>query len=123
MPYMHDDTYDAGLNVIKNNATTLYICSQEPTTLAEATTTYKLGTKSSPSIAAPSDKAGGGRECVVSAITDGTVNTGGTGTHWALVDGTRLLATNALSASQVLTAGNPFTLASFAFSYNDAVTS
>lgn len=121
MPYMNDAVYDAGLDEIRTNATVLYICSQEPANLTEASTTYKLATKTTPSIAAPSDKAGGGRECVVSAITDGVVNNNGTATHWAICDGTRLLAANALLASQVVTAPNPFTLAAFAFSFNDAV--
>lgn len=121
MPYMNDEVYDAGLDEIRTNATTLYICSQEPTTRTEAMTTYALGSKATPTIAAPSDKAGGGRECVVSAITDGTVSSTGTATHWALIDGTRLLAANALSASQSVTSPNPFTLTSFAFSFDDAV--
>lgn len=121
MAYMNDAAYDAGLNEIKTNANALYICSQEPTTRTEAVTTYALGNKATPTIAVPSDKAGGGRECVVSAITDGTVTSNGTATHWALVDGTRLLATNSLSASQVVSTGNPFTLTSFSFSFDDAV--
>lgn len=121
MAYMNDAAYDAGLDEIRTNVTALYICSQEPTTRTQAVSTYGLGTKSSPTIAAPSDKAGGGRECVVSAITDGTVTANGTATHWALVDATRLLATNSLSASQVVSTGNPFTLTAFSFSFDDAV--
>lgn len=121
MPYMNDAAFDAGLNEIRTNVTTLYICSAEPTSRAEVTT-YALGNKSSPTIATPSDKAGGGRECVVSAITDGSVTADGTATHWALVDGTTLWATNALSSSQAVTTGNPFTLTAFSFSFDDAVT-
>lgn len=123
MAYMNDDVYDAGLNEIRNNATTLYICSQEPTTRAEAATTYRLGTKASPVIDAADDKVGGGRECVVGAISDGVVDAAGTNTatHWALVDGTRLLAANALVESQSVTSGNPFTLSAFAFGFEDAV--
>lgn len=122
MAYMHDACYDAGLDEIRTNATALYICSQEPTTRTQAVTTYALGSKTSPTIAVPSDKSGGGRECVVSAISDGSCSASGTATHWALVDGTRLLATNTLTSPQAVTNGNPFTLASFPFSFNDAVT-
>ena len=124
MPYMPDAAFDAMLNYIQDNVETLYICSQEPATYAEASSTYKLGTKSSPTVAEPSDKAGGGRECVVAAISDGTVDSSGTGTHWALAKDSatsELLATGELDTSQALTAGNPFTLASFAFGTPDAV--
>lgn len=121
MAYMIDSAYDAGLNYVRTNATALYICSQEPTTLAEATTTYALGSKSSPTINAPSNRSPNGRECVVAAISDGTVSADGTATHWAIVSGTELLATNTLTQSQAVTNGNPFTLAQFAFAFPDVV--
>lgn len=99
----------------------LYITSAEATTYAEAFTTYKLGTKATPTISAPADRSGGGREVVASAITDGTVDTTGTATHYALTDNSAslLLATGALSASQAVTATNTFTLTSFAIGIPD----
>lgn len=124
MAFITDSAFDAALNYIKDNVENLYLCSQEPTTVAEANTTYKLGTKGTPTIAAPSDRAGNGRECVVSAIADGTVNSSGTASHWALVKDSataELLATGQLNATQVLTAGNEFTLTAFAYSILDAI--
>lgn len=121
MATLGNNVFDQGLDYLDTNASHLYICSQEPTTYAEASSTYALGVKATPVIAAPADRSGGGRECVVSAITDGTVSATGTATHYALVNqtGTELLATGALSASQAVTNGNPFTLTSFAVGIPD----
>lgn len=118
--YLHNDVFDSGLSVLDTATTTLYICSQQPTTLGEATTTYALGNKASPSISAPSDAASG-RKVTVSAITGGSVTASATATHWAVVDATRLLATNNLAASQAVTSGNTFSLASFDISIPDPV--
>jgi hypothetical protein len=56
-----------------------------------------------------------GRLITSAAITDGTVTTSGTAAWWAATDETnsRLLAHGSLSATQVVTAGNTFTLGSF----------
>lgn len=110
---LHDNVYDNGLSHIVANVENLYICSQQPTTFAEASSTYKLGTKAAPSITGPTDGgAGGGRQVTVGAISDGTVNSDGTATHWALCDdsASELTATQALASSQAVTTGNPFTL-------------
>ena len=58
---------------------------------------------------------GGGRKVTVAAISDGSITGTGTATHYAIVDSTnsRLLATAALTASQSVTNGNTFTLATF----------
>jgi len=113
--YLHDRVFDNGLTVLDTEMDKLYICSAQPTTYTEAITTYALGVKNTPTVSAPADRTGGGREVTVSAITDGSVTASGTATHYAGVDSanSRLLATNALSASQAVTSGNTFTLTSF----------
>lgn len=115
MAFLHSDIYDKGLTELGTKANRLDICSQEPTTYAGATSTYTLGNKTTPTVSAPADRAGGGREVTVSAITDGSVTATAKATHWALVDtaGSRLLAAGSLSASQDVTSGNTFTLSSF----------
>lgn len=120
MASLHNDVFDNGLSEISAAANALHILSQEPITYANVAT-YTLGNKASPTIAAPADRSGGGREVVVSAITDGEVTGTGTATHWALIDSTtsRLLATAALGASQAVTDGNTFTLTSFAVGIPD----
>jgi hypothetical protein len=114
MPYLSPAGLDAALAVWAG-ADALYICSQEPTTFAEATSTYALGTKATPTIGAAGDRTPDGRKRTVAAITDGTVTATGTATHWALTtaSGSVLHATGALAASQAVTSGNPFTLGAF----------
>ena len=65
--------------------------------------------------------ADGGREVTASAISDGSISGSGTVTHYAIVDTTnsRLLATGSLSASQSVTSGNTFSLASFTIGIPD----
>ena len=110
-----DRVFDNGLTVLDTEANRIDITSAQATTYAEATTTFTLGNKTTPTISAPADRAGGGRKVTVSAITDGTVTATGTAAWIAIVDtaNSRLLATQALSASQAVTNGNVFTLPAF----------
>ena len=112
---LHDRVYDNGLTVLDTEADKLYIDSTQATTYTEAITTYALGVKNTPTVSAPADRTGGGREVTVSAITDGSVTGTGTAGFFALVDSanTRLLAAGPLSATQSVTSGNTFTLTSF----------
>ena len=115
MASLNDRVYDNGLTVLDTEASHLYICSQEPTTYAQASSTYALGVKATPTVGAPGARTPNGRKVTVSAITDGTVSATGTATHYSLADSTnsRLLATGALSSLQAVTSGNTFTLTSF----------
>ena len=124
MPFIDDAALDALLSDIDDNAEELHICSTEPTTYAEATSTYSLGQKTSLTVNAPSDRGGGGREIVIPAITDGVVDGTGTADYWAIVKASatsRLLATGDLSAPQGVSDGNTFTLTQFAIGVPDAV--
>ena len=109
--FLTDSSLDAALNYIKTNATVLHICSSQPANYA-GVAAVSLGTKTSPTIGSPVDGTSG-RKVVVSAITDGSVSATGTASHYAIVSGTELLAANTLSASQSVTNGNVFTLATF----------
>lgn len=122
MAFVADYVLDAALAKLDTEANRLDICTQEPTTYAEATSTYTKGNKTSLSVGAPADRSPNGRKVTVAAITDGSVTGDGTVTHWAIVDtgNSRLLATGALSASQAVTNGNPFTLAAFDIGIPDA---
>jgi hypothetical protein len=114
MATLNDRVFDNGLTVLDTEANKIVITSQEATTYAEANATYALGDSTSLSIGAPQDRAAGGREVVVAAISDGNVTGTGTATHYAIIDtvNSRLLATGSLSASQAVTSGNTFTLSS-----------
>ena len=113
--FLHDDVFDSGLNQLTSLTENLYICSTLPTTFTEASSTYKLGVKATPTGGAPGDRAGGGREVTISAITDGSVTASGTAGFYALTDDSlsKLLAQGDLASTQVVTNGNTFTLTSF----------
>jgi hypothetical protein len=110
MAVLHDDVLDNGLQALTDAASkVLHICSAQPSSFANVAS-VTLGNKTPPTVGAPQDGVTNGRRVVVSAITDGAVTGTGTASHWALVDGSRLLAANTLSAPQGVTDGNAFTL-------------
>ena len=111
--YINPEVFDGGLDYADVNGTRIDICSQEPTTYAEATTdaAFSLGNKTGINTGTTEAGATDGRRVIVPAITGGTVTETGTATHWALTDGAAILvATGALSATQGVSNGNPFTL-------------
>lgn len=112
MPFINDRLYDLGLNVLDTEANRLDICSSEPATFAAATTTVSLGNKTTLSIGAPAAGSPSGRKVTIAAFSDGTVTATGTATHYAITDtvNSRLLVTGPLSASQVVTFGNSFSI-------------
>lgn len=122
MALLADYILDLALSELDTATTTLYITNAEATTYTQASSTYKLGTKTSLSIGAPADRTPNGRKVTVAAITDGVVDSTGTATHWAITkSGTTLMATGALSASQSVTSGNTFSLGAFDIGIPDAV--
>jgi hypothetical protein len=112
--FINDTVLDQALAYIDNNCENLYICSAQPKTFAEASSTYKLGVKATPSIGTP-ENGTTGRKIVVAAITDGTVTATDTATWVALTDDSAslLLCAQALNAGQAVTSGNTFTLTKF----------
>jgi len=100
---------------VDTNATRLDVCTTEPTTYAEATSTYSKGNKTGINPNAPSDKGGGGREVVIPAISDGSCTGDGVVAYWALTNGSdTLILTGALASGQQVYNGNTFSLAQFA---------
>lgn len=118
---LHNDVFDNGLSVLDTATATLHICyTQQPTTLAEATTTYSCGNKSGISIGSPQDGTTG-RKVTVAAITGGSVTATQTAGWFAIVDATRLLAAGPLSSTQAVTNGNTFSLGAFDITIPDPV--
>ena len=120
MATLNDRVFDNGLSTLDLEANAIHVTSAEATDFANVSS-VTLGNSTSLSIGAPADRAGGGREVVVAAITDGSVTGTGTATHYAIVDtvNSRLLATSTLTASQSVTSGNTFTLSSVAIGIPD----
>jgi hypothetical protein len=114
MPYIDNYVFDAALAKLAE-ATHIYLCNADPDTYTEATATFDVGVKATPSVGSPADRSPTGRKVTVAAITGGTTTNTDTATHWALVDtgNTRLRSSGALSAPQAMTAGNPWSLAAF----------
>lgn len=114
MAYLSTHIYDNGLNELSGPDRVLHICSAEPTDFGNVSV-VSLGERSNPTINTPTNMSGGGREVVIDNVTDGSVTSTGTASHWALVDNTnsRLLASQLLTATQVVTNGNTFSLTSF----------
>ena len=91
---VHSDVLDASHDEVINNGNLMIACSAEPTTRAEAVSTYALADVA----LAPGDytKAAGdgtptGRKTTVGAKNSVLIDTGGTANHVAIVDATRLL--------------------------------
>jgi hypothetical protein len=113
MVFLSDSALDSGLSYLTSNGDQVDICSQEPTTYTEATSTYSLGEKTSATVGSPQNGDTSGRKVTIAAITDGDVTATDTATHWALSKTTataELLATQSLAASQAVTSGNTFSL-------------
>lgn len=123
MAFLNDRVFDNGLTVLDTEANKITITSSEATTYTEGNATYALGDTTTVSVSAPADRTGGGRKVTVSAVTDGSVTANGTATHYAILDtaNSRLLATGSLTASQVVTSGNSFTLSAFDIGIPDPV--
>lgn len=108
-----DAVLDGSLSELSDNVTTLYLTSALCTSFAQASSTYKLCTKSTYTVGAPADRTPSGRKVTCPAITNGVVNTTGTASHWALCSGSVLYAAGALVDTQSVTAGNTFLLDAF----------
>ena len=110
--FVADSVLDAALDVIATG-TILTVCSAQPTTRTEATSTYKLADVVVDS--GDFSKANGdssGRKVTIAQQADVPVDSSGTATHVALCDGTNLLLVTTCT-SQVLTAGNTVTIPAF----------
>lgn len=85
---VHSDVLDQALNYIKNNGTRRCMCSAEPTTYAEATSTYKLADVDidSADYTGPADGSTSGRKLTVNQQTGVTIDSTGSVTHEAIVD-------------------------------------
>src|SRR5215207_5241982 len=113
--FVHDDAMDAALTAL-DAAIRIYLCSAQPVNYTEATSTYDLGYKdfgAGGCFSAPANRTPTGRKIASTAITDGTVTDTGLATHWGAVDGSKLWVAGPLGASQNVTSGNAFSMATF----------
>ena len=113
MAHISDNVLDAAASYISANGDRVDICSQEPATYTEATSTYTLGNETSNSYTGPANGDVSGRKITLDAIAAGSVTGTDTATHWAISKTsatTDLLVAQSLTSSQAVTSGNSFTL-------------
>lgn len=119
MPYIHPDVLDGALNVIVNaSAKVLHLCSAQPTDFSNVAS-VTLGNKTNPTVSNPQARSPSGRRIEIAAFTDGSTTASGTATHWAITDGSRLLATSALAAPVPVTSGETFVFPAFSVGFPD----
>lgn len=110
---VHDDVLDGALNIVKNNATRICVCSTQPTTHTEALTTYMLAIKTitSADFTGPANGDTNGRKLTSNQHSGVSVTNSGTAQHIAFVDfaNNKLLYVTTCT-SQSLTAGNTVTV-------------
>lgn len=116
MAYINDAALDAALAEVALS-TTLHVCTSQPANFA-AVAGVSLGSVAA-SWGAAGDATGSGRKRTVTPGA-GTYGSSGTGSHYALVDGTRLLAAGAMAASKAVNSGDPIQVAAFDIKVNDA---
>jgi hypothetical protein len=107
--WANDDVMDAALNRVKTLVNLQTVCSQQPTTRTEATTTYKLADVAmATGDFTLADGDAPGRKVTVAQKASVTVDSDGTATHVALTDATSLVVVTTCTG-QVLTSGNTVT--------------
>lgn len=117
-----DDTLiDPNLNALKNGATQMCLCSAQPTTYAEAVTTFMLVLKtglSASSFTGPVNGDVSGRKITKNAETAITVTNTGAAIYVAFCSASVLLFVDTMT-SQVVTAGNTCNTPAFKWELKD----
>ncbi len=116
--FCHDDVQDGALNIIKNNATTMLVCSSLPTDRASALTATLADVAVSPTdfTLAPGDVSG--RKVTVTAKSGVPIDASGNGTQIALIDATRLLYVTTCTL-KALVAGDQVNIPAFDIEFTD----
>lgn len=126
--WQNDLILDSACDYIKNNVTQEAVCSAQPTTYAEATTTYDGGASkyrlalktglTSGSFTGPANGDTNGRKITVNQQATITVDASASATHIALCSGSVLLYVTTCT-SQALTAGNTVTVPAWDIEFAD----
>jgi hypothetical protein len=120
MAFTNDEVFDQGLDWAITNGTRLDILSSDPGGTYSNVTANTLGNRTI-TMGATENGAVDGRRTRSPAITDGSVTSTGTATHWAIHNNTdTVVASGPLSSSQAVTSGNTFTLDQVSVGIRDA---
>jgi len=119
--FLNDDVLDAGHDEIRDNANLLCVCSAQPTTRAEAASTYALATVSIDSgDMTKADGFASGRKLTIAEQLNVPITTGGTATHVAIVSNTVLYAVVTI-VSQALVLGNLVNIPTWTITFPDPI--
>ncbi len=102
--FQNDLILDAALDYISTNAIEIYVCNAQPTTYAEASSTFALTDIEVPTYQANADGDVSGRKLTVDAELGMDINTTDTATHIALTSASVLIYVTTCT-SQALTSG------------------
>lgn len=122
MAYLNNDIFDNGLTELSTaTSVEMHVISEadlpsdRAAVLAASLASHSL---IGGDITAPADvTVGDGREVTISSIEDMIVDSTGQAERWALIDGTRLLATDTFNNPQQVQEGNSINLTSFKISF------
>lgn len=110
-----DATLDAMLDVIADNCTRVDVCSTQPTTYAQATSTYSLGSYTLTAgdgggdwVIAAGDTSG--RKLTLQAQSGNNASADGTAGHLAFTDGTSVLYHVTTVSSETTNNGSPLNI-------------
>jgi hypothetical protein len=116
----NDQMLDDALDYVSSGATQIAVCSTEPTTRAEAITTYMLALSAgAPTFQANADGDVSGRKLAVDEEADIAITTSDTALHIAIVSGADLLYVTTCT-SQALTSGGTVTIPTWKIEIEDA---
>lgn len=118
--FLDDSLYDAALNVVKNGATEIYLCTSQPANRAAAiaaAVASKTGLTSG-SYTGPAAGDVSGRKLTKTAENGITSTASGSATHIALCSGSLLLAVTTCTAQSV-TSGNTVNIAAYDVEFLD----
>lgn len=117
MAFLTDAARDAKLAYIADNGTRIDYCTTEPTTYAQATSTYTLLNRTITAGAGNGDYAiadgdVSGRKLTLDAATGITATATGTAAFYAITDGVgELIQTNAMASNLAITSGAQYNTA------------
>jgi len=121
--YAHDSMMDAALSWVKTNTAQVCVCSSQPTTYSEATSTYKLGIASYTITGSPANNGSSGRQITVQAASSISITSSGNMQHIALVDSspaTLVYVTTIPASSQAsVSASDTVNMAAWTISVDD----
>jgi len=114
-----DAMLDAALDYISTNAVEIYVCNAQPTTYAEASSTFALTSIEVPTFQANANGDVSGRKLAVDEEAGMSITSTDTATHIALCSATVLLYVTTCT-SQALTSGGTVTIPTWDIEVEDA---